>query len=49
MISCHGKPLTQEVKKLTVSVKQYFDQIKIRPAEPRNMLGSSKESYGETL
>ena len=34
MISCHGKPLTPEVKKLTVSVKQYFDQIEITPAEP---------------
>lgn len=29
-----GKPLTPEVKKLTVSVKHYFDQIKIDPYEP---------------
>ena len=34
MISRRGKPLTPEIKKLTVSVKQYFDQIKIVPAEP---------------
>ena len=34
MISSRGKPLTPEAKKLTVSVKQYFDQIKITPAEP---------------
>ncbi len=34
MISSRGKPLMSEVKKLTVSVKQYFDQIKITPAEP---------------
>jgi len=34
MISSRGKPLTSEIKKLTVSVKQYFDQTKITPAEP---------------
>ena len=34
MISRRGKPLTPEMKKLTVSVKQYFDQIKIKPKEP---------------
>jgi len=34
MISRRGKPLPQEIKKLTVSVKQYFDQIKIKPKEP---------------
>ena len=34
MIASRGKPLTSEIKKLTVSVKQYFDQIKITPAEP---------------
>ena len=34
MISRRGKPLTPEIKKLTVSVKQYFDQIKIKPKEP---------------
>ncbi len=34
MISSRGKPLTPETKKLTVSVKKYFDQAKITPAEP---------------
>ena len=34
MFSSRGKPLTPEVKKLTVSLKQYFDQVKIVPAEP---------------
>jgi transposase len=34
MTSSRGKPLTPEAKKLTVSVKQYFDQVKIAPAEP---------------
>ena len=32
MISRRGKPLTPEVKKLTVSVKQYFDQANFKPA-----------------
>ena len=34
MISSRGKPLTPETKKLTVSVKKYFDQAKITPTEP---------------
>jgi len=34
MISRRGKPLTSDIKKMTVSVKQYFDQIKVEPAEP---------------
>ena len=34
MISSRGKPLTSEVKKLIVSVKQYFDRTKLTPAEP---------------
>jgi transposase len=34
MTSSRGKPLTPEAKKLTVSVKQYFDQVKIAPTEP---------------
>jgi len=34
MISCRGKPLTPETKKLVVSVKQYFDQNKFEPIEP---------------
>ena len=34
MISCRGKPLTPEIKKLTVSVKQYFDKNKLTPVEP---------------
>jgi len=31
MFSCRGKPLTPEIKRLVVSVKQYFDQNKIKP------------------
>ena len=34
MVSCRGKPLTPEIKKLTVSAKQYFDRNKLTPAEP---------------
>ncbi len=34
MISCRGKPLTPEIKKIAVSVKQYFDRNKLTPAEP---------------
>ena len=34
MVSSRGKPLTPEIKKLTVSVKQYFDRNKLTPAEP---------------
>jgi len=34
MISCRGKPLSPEKKKITVSVKQYFDRNKLSPAEP---------------
>jgi len=34
MISSRGKPLTPEAKKLTVSVKKYFDQAKVTPPEP---------------
>jgi hypothetical protein len=34
MVSCRGKPLTSEIKKLTVSVKQYFDRNKLTPVEP---------------
>ena len=34
MISCRGKPLTPETKKHVVSVKKYFDQNKLMPAEP---------------
>jgi transposase len=34
MVSCRGKPLIPEIKKLTVSVKQYFDRNKLTPAEP---------------
>ena len=34
MISRRGKPLTSDIKELTVSVKQYFDQITVEPAEP---------------
>ena len=34
MDSRRGKPLTPEVKKLAVSVKQYFDQVKMVPYEP---------------
>ena len=34
MISCRGKPLSPEIKKITVSVKQYFDRNKLTSAEP---------------
>ena len=34
MISCRGKPLSPEKKKITVSVKQYFDRNELSPAEP---------------
>lgn len=34
MVSCRGKPLTPEIRKLAVSVKQYFDRKKLTPAEP---------------
>ncbi|BBO85029.1 hypothetical protein DSCO28_55950 [Desulfosarcina ovata subsp. sediminis] len=34
MVSRRGKPLSPDVKKLTVSVKQYFDRVKIEPKEP---------------
>ncbi len=34
MVSCRGKPLTPEIKKVAVSVKQYFDRKKLTPAEP---------------
>lgn len=33
MISCRGKPLIPEVKKLVVSVKHYFDDNKFKPHE----------------
>ena len=34
MISCRGRPLTPETKKLVVSVKEYFDRNKFKPMEP---------------
>ncbi len=34
MLSCRGKPLTPEIKKIAVSVKQYFDHNKFTPTEP---------------
>ncbi len=33
MFSCRGKPLTPEIKKLVVSVKQYFDRSDFQPVE----------------
>jgi len=33
MNSCRGKPLTPEIKKIVVSVKQYFDLNKLTPKE----------------
>lgn len=33
MVSTRGKPLTPEMKQLTVSVKRYFDRNKFEPAE----------------
>ena len=34
MFSCRGKPLTPEIKKIVVSVKQYFDRNKSTSREP---------------
>ena len=34
MASCRGKPLSPEIKKFVVAVKQYFDRNKLLPAEP---------------
>lgn len=34
MTSTRGKPLTPEMKKLTVSLKQYFDRNRLEPIEP---------------
>ena len=34
MFSCRGKPLSPEIKKLVVSVKQYSDRNKSEPTEP---------------
>lgn len=34
MISCRGKPLRPDTKKLVVSVKKYFDRNKLIPIEP---------------
>ena len=34
MFSSRGRALTPEAKKLTVSVKQYFDQLQLAPEEP---------------
>ena len=47
MISSRGKPLTLEVKKLTVSVKQYFDRTMITPAEPSVKRAASALGIGE--
>jgi len=47
MNSSRGKPLTPEIKKIFVSVKQYFDQNKLTPKKLRfkrttNALGIGK-------
>ena len=34
MVSARGRPLTADTKKLVVTVKQYFDERKFKPAEP---------------
>jgi len=34
MISSRGKALSPELKKITVSVKQYFDRMELTPTEP---------------
>jgi len=39
MISRPGKPLTPEIKKIVVSIKQYFDQNELKPME-----GSAKRT-----
>lgn len=46
MISCRGKPLTPEAKKLVVSVKQYFDQNKFEPIEPSTKRTADALSIG---
>ena len=47
MNSSRGKPLTSEVKKLTVSVKQYFDRTIITPAEPSVKRAANALGIGE--
>jgi len=34
-LSFRGKPLSSEIKKIIVSVTQYFDRKKLAPTEPR--------------
>ncbi len=46
MISCRGKPLTPETKKLVVSVKQYFDQNKFELIEPSTKRTADALSIG---
>lgn len=44
--SCRGKPLTPEIKKLAVSVKQYFDRNKLIPPEPSVKLTANALGIG---
>ncbi len=48
MISCRGKPLTSETKKLVVSVKKYFDHNKFKPIEPSTKRTANALGIGET-
>ncbi|RZB33904.1 MAG: hypothetical protein SRB2_03297 [Desulfobacteraceae bacterium Eth-SRB2] len=41
MVSCRGKPLSPEIKKLTVSAKQYFDRNR------RHRRASVKRRYSD--
>ena len=47
MISCRGKPLSPEVRKLVVSVKRYFDQNKFKPTEPSTKRTANALGIGE--
>ena len=47
MNSIQGKPLTLEVKRVVVSVKQYFDSIKISPKKASTKRTADAIGIGE--
>ncbi len=47
MDSIQGKPLTPEVKKIVVSVKQYFDRNKFQPSEPSTIRTAEALGIGQ--
>jgi len=47
MTSIRGKPLTPEVKKIVVSVKQYFDQNKLEPSMPSTKRAAEALGIGQ--